>query len=329
MNIQVIKILFLQKKASERKLRMTREKNPPLVSILIPTYNRPHYFKIALESALAQTYSNIEIIIGDDSTNDETETLIREQYLPHYKNVTYIRNTSTLGQFHNDLMLIEKSSGEYINFLMDDDVFYRKKIEKMMSYFEQESNKNLALVTSYRVRIDDHSDPIDDAQSTQRLYSEDTQLNGIFLGDWMLRVGQNIIGEPTTTLFRKSFLTEPFGTLNGREYACSVDMASWISLLSKGDAVYISESLSQFRHHAGQQIHNKLLQGCEDFTHLVVTSKEYGFLQNTTDYRTALLSAYQWCKGSLQYYRSLPDLIPDAHVRLSHCLDIIIKELNY
>ncbi len=61
------------------------KKNPPLVSILIPTYNRPHYFKIALESALAQTYSNIEIIIGDDSTNDETATLIREQYLPNYK----------------------------------------------------------------------------------------------------------------------------------------------------------------------------------------------------------------------------------------------------
>ncbi|MGQ0419789.1 glycosyltransferase family 2 protein, partial [Bacillus sp. HC-Mk] len=68
---------------------MMNEKNLPLVSILIPTYNRPHYFKIALESALAQTYSNIEIIIGDDSTNDETATLIREQYLPNYKNIPF------------------------------------------------------------------------------------------------------------------------------------------------------------------------------------------------------------------------------------------------
>jgi len=125
---------------------MINEKNPPLVSILIPTYNRPHYFKIALESALAQTYSNIEIIIGDDSTNDETATLIREQYLPNYKNITYIRNIPTLGQFHNDLMLIEKSNGEYINFLMDDDVFYKHKIQKMMAYFEQDSIKTLLLL---------------------------------------------------------------------------------------------------------------------------------------------------------------------------------------
>ena len=76
---------------------MNNKKKSPLVSILIPTYNRPHYFKIALESALAQTYPNIEIIIGDDSTNDETEILINEQYLPNYKNITYIRNTTTLG----------------------------------------------------------------------------------------------------------------------------------------------------------------------------------------------------------------------------------------
>ncbi|MGE1057719.1 glycosyltransferase family 2 protein [Bacillus sp. GMa5/1] len=307
---------------------MMNEKNPPLVSILIPTYNRPHYFKIALESALAQTYSNIEIIIGDDSTNDETATLIREQYLPNYKNITYIRNIPTLGQFHNDLMLIEKSNGEYINFLMDDDVFYNHKIQKMMTYFEQDPNKNLALVTSYRVRIDDHGNLIGDSHPTQRLYSEDTPLNGIFLGNWMLKGGHNIIGEPTTTLFRKELLTEPFGTLKERQYSCSVDMASWISLLSKGNAIYISEPLSQFRYHAGQQIHNKLLQGCEDFTHLVITAKEYGFLQNTTDYRAALLSAYQWCKSSLKYYLHQLDIFPDAHVRLSHCLDIIIKELN-
>ncbi|MES5953885.1 glycosyltransferase family 2 protein [Bacillus fungorum] len=307
---------------------MTSEKSLPLVSILIPTYNRPHYFKIALESALAQTYSNIEIIIGDDSTNDETETLIREQYLLTHKNITYIRNRPTLGQFHNDLMLIEKSNGQYINFLMDDDVFYKHKIQKMMAYFEQDFHNALSLVTSYRIRIDDHGNKIDDANSTQKLCSEDTPLNGILLGDWMLKSGLNIIGEPTTTLFRKKLLTEPFGTLKGRQYSCSVDMASWISLLSKGDAVYISEPLSQFRSHIGQQIHSKLLEGSEDFTHLVINAKDYGFLLNNSDYRTALLNAYQWCKNSSRYYNLLPDLIPDAHVRLSDCLDIIIKELN-
>ena len=45
----------------------------PKVSILIPAYNRPHYLELALKSALNQTYENIEIIISDDSTNDEVK----------------------------------------------------------------------------------------------------------------------------------------------------------------------------------------------------------------------------------------------------------------
>ena len=55
---------------------------------------------------------------------------MHEKYLPNNSHITYIRNSTTLGQFHNDLMLLEQSSGEYINFLMDDDVFHNNKIEK-------------------------------------------------------------------------------------------------------------------------------------------------------------------------------------------------------
>ena len=107
----------------------------PLVSILIPTYNRPHYFQLALKSALAQTYPNIEIIIGDDSTDNLTEELVRQSYLPMYKNIIYIRNSPSLGQFQNDLFLFERATGDYINYLMDDDLLHPDKIQQMMSFF--------------------------------------------------------------------------------------------------------------------------------------------------------------------------------------------------
>ncbi|OJE49080.1 glycosyl transferase family 2 [Bacillus proteolyticus] len=302
----------------------------PLVSILIPTFNRPHYFKIALESALAQTYSNIEIIVGDDSTNDATEILMKRHYLPNYKNITYIRNSATLGQFNNSLMLLEQSNGEYINFLMDDDIFYSNKIEKMMFYFQQDLDRNLALITSYRTWINDNGEIIEQHPSMKRLSDEDTLLNGTDFGNRMLIKGQNIIGEPTIVLFRKHLLTEPFGTLNGRKYGCSVDMASWISLLSKGDAMYITEPLSSFRLHTGQQVHHKFLEGCEDFSQLVVSSKKYGFLQDTKYYRKGLVRAYGWYKNAVKFYNLFPNLIPDinTHARLSYCLNIITKELR-
>ena len=71
----------------------TNEKNinkMPLVSVLIPTYNRPHYFEKALCGVLEQTYPNVEIIIGDDSTNDETEKVL-QKYLCKHSNIIYIK----------------------------------------------------------------------------------------------------------------------------------------------------------------------------------------------------------------------------------------------
>lgn len=107
-------------------------------------------------------------------------------------------------------------------------------------------------------------------------------------------------------------------------------MASWISLLSKGHAIYITEPLSSFCLHTGQQVHHKSLEGCEDFSHLVLTSKKYGFLQDSSHYRTSLLKAYKWYEDAVKFYTLYPNLISTAntHIRLSHCLNIITKELH-
>ncbi|MGR5989353.1 glycosyltransferase family 2 protein [Bacillus paranthracis] len=61
----------------------------PLVSVLIPTYNRPNYFKIALDSVLAQEYPNIEIIITDDSTNDETYSIVAPLIKSFFKHTLF------------------------------------------------------------------------------------------------------------------------------------------------------------------------------------------------------------------------------------------------
>ncbi len=58
---------------------------------------------------LEQIYSNIEIIIGDDSKNDETEKVI-QKYMCNHSNIIYIKNRLTLGQFENALMLFNESN---------------------------------------------------------------------------------------------------------------------------------------------------------------------------------------------------------------------------
>ncbi len=272
----------------------------PLVSVLIPTYNRPVYFELALQSALKQTYPNIEIIIGDDSTNNETEKLVKNKYLPFHKNIQYIKNEENLGQFKNDILLLQLAKGEYINFLMDDDLYHEKKIEKMMNYYLMDENEEIKLVTSYRKVIDDEGNISPNVWSTEPLFTIDTVLNEKQLGEKVLMNVCNLIGEPTTVLFRKKDLTHPFGTFKGRRYLCNVDIASWLTLLSQGKSVYIAEPLSYFRIHTNQQSNerSKIVEGLEDWYHGIQTGKQEGFFTSNANYLTAM-AKYAYHAGQL------------------------------
>lgn len=86
----------------------------------------------------------------------------------------------------------------------------------------------------------------------KQLYMKDTIVDGRVLTKRMLEDQINYLGEPTTVLFRRKALTEPFGVLLGRQAYFAVDMASWLSLLSKGKGVYMVQPLSYLRYHTEQ-----------------------------------------------------------------------------
>ena len=69
---------------------MNENERLPLVSVLIPTKNRPQFFELALNSVLNQTYKNIEIIVSDESINDDTERLI-QPYLNQFPYIRYVK----------------------------------------------------------------------------------------------------------------------------------------------------------------------------------------------------------------------------------------------
>ena len=279
----------------------------PLVSVLIPTYNRPKYFKLALECVLNQTYKNIEIIIGDDSTNNETEKLVMGNYINKYDNIKYYHNEKNLGQFDNDLKLFDIAKGKFVNYLMDDDLFETNKIEKMMNYFVNDVNEEISLVTSHRTIIDEKGNIHKIFGNTDEIFKEDTIINGLDLGNFMLKTNFNCLGEPTTVLFRKNKLMERFGIYNSRRYGCNVDQASWFNLLSKGKAVFINEVLSYFRIHSNQQLASdkmKLL-GALDYAHEVLTAREKGFLIKNEEFNIALSSSLKYCQSVNDYFKDI------------------------
>jgi glycosyltransferase involved in cell wall biosynthesis len=126
-----------------------------LVSVIIPTYNRLAYFKIALQSALRQTYKNIEVIVTDDSTTDEIEEYVVGI---HDRRVKYFRNKNRLGIALNTRNGISKSSGQYFSFLNDDDFWIETFIERLV--LSTHENDKIACVFSDHWLVDNNGNLI-------------------------------------------------------------------------------------------------------------------------------------------------------------------------
>lgn len=109
----------------------------PLVSIVIPVYNGSHYMREAIDSALAQTYSNIEIIVVNDGSNDDGKT--EEIALSYGDRIRYISKTN--GGVSSALNCgIKAMTGDYFSWLSHDDVYVPHKIEEQIKSLQKYSD---------------------------------------------------------------------------------------------------------------------------------------------------------------------------------------------
>ena len=108
----------------------------PLVSVVIPTYNRKHTLKRSIESVLRQTYRNFEIILVDDCSTDGTMEYMEAEYgAVSDVNIVYVRNDCNLGAAGARNAGISYAKGEYIAFHDSDDEWFPNKLEKQMLHF--------------------------------------------------------------------------------------------------------------------------------------------------------------------------------------------------
>lgn len=225
----------------------------PLVTIMIPTFNRPHYFKLALESALNQTYRNIEVVVSDNSTEDDTEELMQE-YLANDPRVKYFRHKDfTANDNWNWARHYNNPDAEYLNWLMDDDLFYPRKIEVMVEVYR--NNPDISLVTSVRDVIDVDGRVVPMRMPQPEALNKTMKVAGDDAGRMMFHTGKNYIGEPTTVLIRKKFLRNNDMCWTDEEdgFYSLVDISTWCQLLTQGNMLWINDQpLSAFRRHAKQ-----------------------------------------------------------------------------
>ena len=221
----------------------------PLVSILIPTYNRPGLFELTLRSACMQTYTNVEIIVCDNSTDDRTETLM-SGYQDNLR-VRYVRNRNAVSKAENFQSFEDLAQGEFLQWCMDDDILGRDKLAAMVAVFQK--HPEVKLVTSIRGIIDaigqrsgSFAFPVA-IQSTYQLFS------GQQMGQLMLLDSTNFLGEPSAVLFRREDMQHHYWQAECRGYKTISDVVMWLELLAQGPCVVFREPLSYFRQHDGQE----------------------------------------------------------------------------
>ncbi|MBS1627450.1 MAG: glycosyltransferase family 2 protein [Bacteroidetes bacterium] len=102
-----------------------------LVSVIMPTYNRPQYLVESVQSVINQTYSNFELIICDDnSTICNVQTL-----LPNDKRITYIKNETNIGQAKTVINGIKNAGGNFVCIFHDDDIMSPNYLEQFVNCF--------------------------------------------------------------------------------------------------------------------------------------------------------------------------------------------------
>ena len=258
----------------------------PLVSIMIPTYNRPTYFRETLESALSQTYPNIEVIVCDNSTDDRTEELMQAYWAD--VRVRYVRNREAKSKEENFMPFEHLAQGEYLQWCMDDDILLPDKITLMVDAFLSEPTATL--VTSIRGVIDGEGRYLGQWQAPP-IYGRYGCFAGAVIGHSTLRNMANFLGEPSAVLFRWCDLVHHYWRAQARGYLTISDCVMWLELLEKGDAVIFARPLSLYRRHEGQEgvRADTLVLSRIEWRRLI---EEYWrrrvFLTEETDYRTVM-----------------------------------------
>ncbi|WP_293776312.1 glycosyltransferase [uncultured Oxalicibacterium sp.] len=219
----------------------------PLVSIVMPAY-KFQFIDKALDSILAQTYPSLELIICDDSADDQIQELIQSKHAGSNVAIRYSKNNRRLGELGSTAQAIKLAQGKYVKFLHDDDVLVPECVTELCAIMEKEND--IALASSRRQRIDEDGEPLPDILATNFPFSGDVIINGkelvSFLGDHTI----NFIGEPSCVMVRRTDLLEIVDTLmslNGKVIHWVGDLALYAKLLQRGNLAFLSKPLTKFR----------------------------------------------------------------------------------
>jgi glycosyltransferase involved in cell wall biosynthesis len=127
-------------------MSLTIESPKPLVSVIIPTYNRPQYLQQAIASAVHQSYTNIEIIVSDNCSPKNPQEIVESFADPR---IRFWRQPENLGMITNQMHAFKMANGKYVASLHDDDMWHQDFLAKLVPRLEANSDLILAFCDQY------------------------------------------------------------------------------------------------------------------------------------------------------------------------------------
>lgn len=204
----------------------------PKVSVVIPAYNSVDYLPDALESALGQTFSDIEVIIVNDGSSDHTDQWVLSQTDPR---ITLI-SQENLGKSAARNRGISQSQGEYIAFLDADDIWEPTKLEKQVQCLD--ADPDIGLVYTWTALADEAGLP------TGRILASEAE--GMV---WKALILKNILTCGSTPVVRR----QCFDTVGvfSQKLPLAQDWDMWIRIAAGYNFAVIKQPLVRYRKHPG------------------------------------------------------------------------------
>lgn len=213
-----------------------------MISVIVPNYNHSLYLQKRIDSILNQTYKDIELILLDDCSTDDSKVIL-EQYRDNSLVSHIIYNKENSGStFKQWKKGIELAKGDFIWIAESDDWAEPFMLEKLVSVID----KNTSIAFCHSLRIWSENDILDASEYT---YSYNRYNGKDFIEKCMLKY--NTIENASMAIFRKSNVDLVWFDEIGQMKYCG-DWLFWVKLATKGRVVEFTETFNYFRQHAAK-----------------------------------------------------------------------------
>lgn len=185
-----------------KNMSLHQEDQQPLVSVIIPTYNRPEYLKQAIASAIKQTYQNIEIIVSDNCSPENPQAIAASF---GDSRIRFWRHQQNVGMLANQQHGFKMARGKYVASLHDDDIWNEDFLAKLVPILEVNSELIIAFCDQYIIDANGIINDVGTEENT-RGYKRDKLTQGIHQPFYKIGLIDKSIPTAAACVIRNNFV---------------------------------------------------------------------------------------------------------------------------